>query len=464
MTQDTFPALDASPARLRYVAALRGVVPSKEGAAFSYLQTGVYDPQELVCMAISNPEGQFYGLLSNRQALDTIQQEVQRRAITNITFVNKLDSLPSQIDFMCFDGPQEMLSQDERKELFDIAENKLVPNGIFCLRYKICETVDSLRQFLQAKCVPELLPAQQETFLQELGATEKEPLSTEPVSGTFETLAALLPRGFAYVGDAQIASNYIELSVSPQAQGFLLSYQDNLFYESMKDFALSRLVRSDVWVRLPIQQSSDMPTLFNPFTFGISTPKEKIPAKLQTVGGKEINLETPLFLNLIGLMAKLPMGVGDFLSHPIGDVFDGNEVLSSIQILVAAGIAQPMRGHYEARTEGDAQIVPTQSVNNFLNDLTISTPSVRLASPVAGMAITLSAREALVLQAIARAGLGNSVGALLQELERLSKQNPSLAAKIMDTAQPSPEMADAMLRNVIDRNVTRWYAYGLMAA
>ncbi|HBM91425.1 MAG TPA: hypothetical protein DD400_06100 [Rhodospirillaceae bacterium] len=492
MMSAVFPLLEASPVNLRYVAALRGIVPTDSGTPFTYVQTGIFDPEDLMRLALSNPEGRFLGILENPLAAEKAQENTNKRKLTNLSFGDPASEIPSKIDFLCHDTPQKMLSQKERLALFDQTEKHLAQGGLFCLRYKTATTEDSLLQYLIAEYVPELSRAQTEGFLQELrvlGQTyfaghpisltalekaleTKTPESffencaatEQPVSGSFETLAGLLPRGFAYAGDASVSANYLELTVSQQAQEPLLKYKKHLLYESFKDFTLTRLVRSDVWARMPVNSSVNKPELFNTFTFGITKNKEDLPAQIDMLNGTQLDLKTPLFSNLIDLMTKLPLSVGDFLSHPTGKDFAGDDVLASIQILVAAGIAQPMRARYEGRQEKEATLVPTQGINNFLNHITIATTSVRIASPVAGNAITFSARNALVLQAISRVGLDLSAGALFSELETLSKQNPALASKIMDAAEPSHEMADTMLHSVINEEVERWYAYGLMAA
>jgi hypothetical protein len=143
-----------------------------------------------------------------------------------------------------------------------------------------------------------------------------------------------------------VGANYLEIAAPPEAHEVLIKAKDHLLYEPVKDFALQRLVRNDVWVKLPAEQSADKPTLFGLFTFGITTPREKIPSALPTKGAS-IDLSSSLFSSLIDLMCVLPMGIGDFLQHPTGKGFDPDDVLAAVQILVAGGIARPMRGRYD---------------------------------------------------------------------------------------------------------------------
>ena len=67
------------------------------------------------------------------------------------------------------------------------------------------------------------------------------------------------------------------------------------------------------------------------------------------------------------------------------------------------------------------------------------------------------------MQAINRVGMADSAGALLIELERIANE-PALAALIMDAAEPTADMADNIMQDVIERSMVQWYAYGLLAA
>ncbi len=54
-----------SPAPLSYMAALRGIKPRAAGSSFSYAVVNCTTPNLLMALAASNPEGQFYGFMSD---------------------------------------------------------------------------------------------------------------------------------------------------------------------------------------------------------------------------------------------------------------------------------------------------------------------------------------------------------------------------------------------------------------
>lgn len=481
-----------SPVQLSYVAALRGVVPRKPEASFVYVQTGFFDPEVLLCLAASNPQGKFYGLTSDARIAQEGSTQAGIRQVWNATFVQSAELLPAQIDYLCCDAGEDLPSADARATLFALAEKKLVPGGLFAYRYKAYANPDESLRFLIAEYAPELSPAQALEFLMELkdlgGAyfsqhpiakaaldkaiADKNPESFfetcmnggQAVSGAFETMAGLLPRDFSAAGDADIGMNYIELATPGAAHAVLDKCRSHLLYEPIKDFATGRLFRNDVWVKRPVEQTAEKPVLFGHFTFGITAPREKIPASL-TVGEKTVDLSSPLFQNLINLMCLLPIGIGDFLQHPLGKEYAPDDIVAAIQLLVATGLAAPMRGRFEGRMP-QSEDKPDWSTgfNTYFKESEIDSPTVLFASPIVGGPVALSAREALVLQALSRVGLPNISGALQPTLITLSNKNPGLAAMVSESACPTDEAVHNMVTSVLEQGLVRWYAYGLLTA
>ena len=286
----------------------------------------------------------------------------------------------------------------------------------------------------------------------------------EASSTTFDILLNIRPRGFSYAGDTQISTNYVELAIPKEAQQIIFQSINNPLFDPLKDFVLNRTVRSDIWCRHPVVKSDDMASLFGKFSFGITMSPEKIPTEV-TTNGKTIELKSALYSKLITLMTLTPISIGDFLSHPDGKNYAALDILGALQILVACGIALPMRG---AKHSGSLKTLDeprlTGSFNKFLTKTEVTNQSHNLASMVIGDAISVSAREALVIQAIDRGGLANSVSAILPELVRLTK-NPSDASYVLGTTDElTPEMAEHMIKDVLQKSIIQWYAYGVLEA
>jgi hypothetical protein len=66
------------------------------------------------------------------------------------------------------------------------------------------------------------------------------------------------------------------------------------------------------------------------------------------------------------------------------------------------------------------------------------------------------------MQAINRAGLNDSVNALMPELERIA--NTPAAQTVIKAEEPTAEIAHAMILDVVGKSLPQWYAYALLEA
>lgn len=487
----------SGPVSLSYTAALRGFVPRQPGSPFAYAMADCRDFVLLTCLAASNPEGRFFGLVADAAVCAQAERLASAQSVKNISFINaapgdvlgnKSFGLP-KLDYLCADESAVALTPEKRAALFDLAAEYLAPGGIFHYAYRAYKDEAGPLRFLVREVAPEMGAEQANGFLREIKALGHAYFARSPAeaarldaaiaakmpdaffgdynggearSGAFDTLIALRPRGLSYAGDAHIRDNYIDFAATPEAQDIIFACRDNPLYEAVKDFALDRALRADIWCREPARRSAALPELFGGFAYGIVIPAESVPARVETQGAA-VELSSPLFKKLIGLMTIMPVGIGDFLAHPDGLGFDVTEIVGAIHVLIACGIAQPMRG---MRAMGDLTNVARPrfagDFNRILGHAEVAAKEALFASPVMGAAVSVPARDILVMQALDRAGLANSVSALLPELERLAK-NPALAAYVGDGA-PTATSAHAMIEDTVSRSIVQWYAYGLLEA
>ncbi|MCL2468678.1 MAG: methyltransferase regulatory domain-containing protein [Alphaproteobacteria bacterium] len=485
-------SFDLSPVRLSYAASLRGIVPLAADADFTYAHAGRFDVEALLCLAASNPQGQFYGLVNQPDIASKSAELARLRNVNNITFLTSTTTLPRDLDYLCCEITDKLMTAEQRSSMMTLAETHLAPSGLFCCRYLAYASADDTLRFLLSEYRADLGTAQTATFLADIknlgtlyfadhpqarqaldraiATSDANVLftatgtSTKAHSETFELMKELLPRNFAFAGDAEIARNYLEMVAPTAAQTVLVKTRDQLLYEPIKDFALQKLIRNDIWVRLPANQSLNMPDLCNPFTFGILTARAQVPQSVTTHNGT-IPINTPLFTRLIDMMTDMPIGVGDFLTTALGVGMNPSDVVSAMRFLVAANIAQPMRGRFT----GTIALNPTNpqwasAFNDYLTHAPINNTQVRVASSIVGESILLGARDALVLQAISRAGLAQSSGILRPELQRLLSANPSLTAQITDSRTITDDVISNILTSTLNNNATKWYTYGILAA
>ncbi len=489
-----------SPISLRYIAALRGNKPKKTGVEFSYADVSCSSPENLVCLAASNPEGRFYGFVADDTTRRAAEETAAQRGTFNVIFLTGspskiLDqiaggsSLPPMLDYLCCDESATPLAASERSALFDLAQKRLNPGGLFVLSYRPYDREDGALRFIVQELAPEMDSEQKQDFLSEiktLGSTylarhsdmakaldnaisKSAPRDffslfdgTAATSKTFDTIVASGKSGLLYAGDAALASNYVELAIPHEAQDLIVSCRNSPLYEPIKDFALDRSVRSDIWIKAPCDQSANPGELFGGFAYGILMPREQIPAAF-AAKGKMIDLSGPLYGKLLDLMSLMPVGVGDVLAHASGVGENPDKIIEAFQILVACGFASPMRGTMTSSNSADVtQPRLVGNFNRFLDKTHLSDEDVLFSSQVAGCGVVLPAREAFVMQAINRVGLNESVPALMIELQRIAHTPAALS--IIKNDEPTAEIAHEMIVNIVGKSLPQWYAYALLEA
>lgn len=489
-----------SPVSLKYVAALRGNKPKKSGEEFAYAAMRCTSPELLVCLAASNPEGRFYGFVANETEREAAEKAALSRGTFNVIFqvgspqdvleqIEQGASLPPMLDYLCYDESVAPAAQEQREVLFNLAQKRLNPGGLLVVTYNVSTLADGVLRFLVQELAPEMTAEQKKVFLKEikkLGSLylEKNPgvadtldkaIATDSPrdffslfdgetasSKTFDTMVLAGARGFAYGGDANLESNFVELVVPHEAQDLIVSCRELLLYEPIKDFALNRSMRADIWVQSPRETSINPVELFGGFAYGLKQKRELVPPAF-AAKGKMIDLSSPVYDKVLNLMALMPIGVGDVMAHETGAGEDPLKILEAFQILVACGFAMPMRGvQSELNMSNLAHPRLVGGFNRYLDKATLSDEDILFASQVAGCGIYYSAREAFVIQALNRVGLVESPKALFPELKRI--ENTPAAVTILNNDLLTDEFAHRMVIDIVGHSLSDWYALAVMEA
>lgn len=485
-----------SPVSLSYMAALRGFKPRQPGDAFIYALVNCTKPELLIGLAASNPEGKFFGVMSDSEVVAKASQNAVERQVGNVTFMHKKimdllqDSGMPSLDYLVCDETSEELTHVERAALFDLAQKNLKANGLFNYNYRAYDKPEDVLRFLVREYAPEMDASQASDFLLEIKKLGELYLKSNSViaqkldqaiaknmpdeffalfdagesrSVTFDTVVAMRTRGMVYAGAGQVERNYVELSIPAEAQNIIIQCRPNPLCESIKDFAILGEMRADIWSKSDAVMSSDPAELFGSFAYGITMPEDKVPMSVD-VYGKVVDLSEELYRKLIAMMVIQPIGIGDFLQHSGSDGTEAAKVVMAMQILVALGIAKPMRGARESGNVSSlAQPRFSGSFNRFIDTIEVSGDAMTMASRVMGDVMKVGPRDVMVMQALNRAGLANSVAALLPELERLAK-DPAASSRISEVTEPTPEFAHQMINDSVSQSIVQWYAYGLLEA
>ncbi|MGB4101811.1 MAG: methyltransferase regulatory domain-containing protein [Alphaproteobacteria bacterium] len=491
--------IDLGPIELSYAAALRGIVPRAAGVPFRYIRCGAMDVQEMLGLAASNPDGEFVFVLPDSMQANAAQARARALRLSNLAFLGmSLAALRSAVadgtqklataDYVCIDCTHDRPGSTHQ-DAMALADVLTAPGGLFACRYAPFATPEDSLRFMVTEFLPELPPEQHVEFLHELKQIGQTYFSTHPQqalalnqalgmqqpeqflkgfgtsnpgSNTLSMIVGMNQHHFGFVGDAVFAANYLEMMVPAAAQEIVYGLREHLLYEIIKDFASARAFRTDIWVKPSAVLSGNLAQLFGGFYYGMTDVGVALPEKL-SVAEQEVDLKTPLVARLLKLMQVMPITIGDFLAHEVGQEFKPTETVMAIQILVACGVIAPMRGSFSGMGQADHHYPRLLGqYNQQLRGMVIDGACALLASPVAGRPLRLDLPEALVLQAVDRVGFAESADSLMSELVRVSG-NPAQARLIFTVGKnPAPEFAENLIREVCMANMVGWYALGIL--
>ena len=122
--------------------------------------------------------------------------------------------------------------------------------------------------------------------------------------------------------------NYVERAAPASSHQLIIDCSTSPLYEPIKDFALNRQQRCDIWCRQPAPTTANLSELFGGFVYGITLARADVPKQMKSENGT-INLNTPLYAKLVDLMTLMPLSIGDFLAHPDGKNYSHRRMSSA---------------------------------------------------------------------------------------------------------------------------------------
>ncbi len=277
-----------TPSTLRLAAALNGVVPPPEDD-FDYLDLGSGPGDTLVALAAANPRARFVGVDIGPEYVAFATELARRAGVTNVRFLERDfeglggDDLPS-FDFIATHGVLSWISPAKRAAVLELARTRLKPGGLFYVGYNALpgwSAIEPLRRLMldfSADVKGTTLDRARAGFgvVQKLAlagakyvsshSTAKQMLALMQQAGLsyvvheyfhahwnpmyFADVAReMSAHGLDFVGQLPLALNVRELALPPALKEIAKTAPDRIAYETMKDFAVNEMFRSDVFVK-----------------------------------------------------------------------------------------------------------------------------------------------------------------------------------------------------------------------
>ncbi len=487
------------PVTLSYVMALRGVRPRIPKDGFTYAELGCGTGERIVLLAACNPEGVFFGFDSDIEKLSQAAKNAEDLGVKNITFSQaSATDLKEAVDAKIIGDKSfdYLVYNDEANQphesvaaLNDAAKALLRDNGVFAYRYATYDEpkgdellFKSLTRHMLAEqpdkgetlakewralchCYFADHPAQAQAFdksLAEGKGFEWLRNASEGDTKTSKTLQVsqiFSGRDLTYLGSANLASNYMELSAPEACHKALEAKRLHPLYECLKDLATGAKERIDLWGREPLQRTDNLVSLFSGFTFGVTEPAEQV-ARTVTFQGKSISFAGPLYDGVISLASVMPVTIGDLVHHETLSQVDTATLLNTVQLLVACGILSPMRASFEGGVDtSNPKLVG--SYNQSLRKIRLDLQDYAFASVVTGRPVFFSGLNTMVLQHLDKGGMEGIAGFMCDDLLRLS-QHPHLQPLNLNSTARAAEEAYNQIEIAFQQSMVRWFSLGVI--
>jgi SAM-dependent methyltransferase len=275
--------------------------------------------------------------------------------------------------------------------------------------------------------------------------------------GFAEAVALLAPAGLAYAASAQLVDNFDSLGIPAAALPLLAQTEDSVLRETLRDFAVNRFFRRDVFMRdvcvlAPVQQRAAL----SAFRFILCVPRGRL--GLDFVGPAGALSGRP---DLYGPLADRLAGGAGLAELATLPPFDGrfDRLLECLVLLVDShqALAVPTARSVDAR--------PARRFNAMVIDAARQSQVYgHLASPVAGTGVPVSDFDLLALAAIAD---GTSLDpeklaqAGLAALVARGRRPMHDGVEIEDEAEAVASLVEPM-RRIVDEDLPVWRRLGVL--
>jgi SAM-dependent methyltransferase len=420
---------------LRLVAGLNGV-PAPPDEDFDYCELGAGNGDTLATLAAANPSARFVGVDFNPEHVAFATALANRGGLSNVRFLERdfedldKEDLPL-FDFIGAHGILSWVSAAKRKAIVAFAASRLKPGGLFYVSYNALPgwaAVEPLRRLMlnhSATVAGATLDRAREGFrfaqhFAEAGAgyfanhpTAKSMLALMQKGGLsyvvheyfhahwqpmyFADLAhEMAASDLGFVGQMPLYLNIRDLAIPPALKEVAKSAVDRIAFETLKDFAVNELFRSDVFIKGKATRSEqEMRFYFEGTPFGTMAVGAQIKREVR-LPIYTLNFKEPIYDAVLGAISEGATTAMELAQRPKLLQFGQSRIGDCLQNLVLGSQVVPMRSAPRAAPTRQYRLTLAHNHHVLEQALKGDAPLV-LASPATTTGVTVSLVEAIAL-------------------------------------------------------------------
>jgi SAM-dependent methyltransferase len=491
---------EQAPSFLNYACLINGI-EGLPGRKLRYCDLGCGRGYGTTVLAAANPEIDFVGIDFNPAHVAEARRFAERSGITNVTFLEtsfgdaagSSDPRIAEFDVIAVYGVYSWVEPSIRADIHQFIRTKLLPGGLMYVHYMILPGFASLlpvrqiigeiakrapgdsiakarvsQQFLRnliekpnafVSQNPRMKDALEQLVKQEAHYFAHESLTRgwHPMFVT-EAMAALADAKLTYVASAAIGENRLELCAQKEWHEAVLAAPDIAMRELLKDYALNKQARRDIYVKGPQvlprhehrQRLLDIP-------FGLISNSKEPPPKVR-VPIAEISIKKEVANAVWACVQEKPATGTEIVAAAGKAGAKEQDVWRLIEIWVHGKLISP-------GLPGAADGAAARRLNKTVMEMSLAADTHHyLASPALGSAIHASFLDRVVAPLLSNQERVDDMSIAEQVYDRLVAfgQRPWRHSKAMERNAGNFREIAQSVREFRELRLPRWRAIGVV--
>lgn len=495
-TAGHYPEL--APSFLHYAATLQGEIAPDPASPYSYCELGCGQGFGTNILAAANPHAEFVGIDFHAGQIANARDLAHEADLKNVTFrcesfqegLARPDGTYPEFDFITLHGIYAWVTPANRRAIVDFIERTLRPGGLVFVTYNCMPGWTHMAPFQRllfehARHHPGRSDRQTEAgfafagrareagfryfaanpgvgpFMDKMKDKKPEYLAHEYLNAAWEPLYFTdVARDMAeaqldYVGSAAPLQNFDTLTLPADAQKVISEESDPVFRELLKDYAVNREFRWDIFVRgsRPMTNSQKQTALMD-LPFVTLLPRSEISTTFTTPRG-EATGEDEIYKPLLDHLERGPTTVRT--------VAEATGIRPSKLIEAISALASNLQVH--PRLTSPPETAPAKRLNRVIHKRILQGERYRhQAAPAIGNGITGQGVENAALNALSL-GEGETTDKLAEAILKRFKAGSWAVVKEGKPLENEADMRKELrtrAADILGKRVPIWRQLGMI--
>lgn len=495
---------ELAPAFLNYVCISNGVEGLPEGRTLRYCELGCGRGYGTTLLAAANPDIDFVGIDFNPRHIGEARDLAARAGVGNVVFLESTfgeaarssDPALAGFDIVAMHAVYSWIAPQVREDIHEFFRARLVPGGLAYVSYNCmpgwaaaAPVQHLLKQYADRAtgnsavriaggraALKALVDKSAAYFVQnpavKLQTEAIQTLDSSIIAYEFlnehwhplyvtEALASLAEAKLNYVGSADVAENRLMLCVPRDLIGLVQQVPDLALRELLKDFAVNKQFRRDVYVKGPQRMAApEMRRRFELLAFALTGNPRKLPEKWRVPSG-EATVKGEALDAVVGRLQQGPATGAELLELGVKKQGTQNDVPAMLEIMMHNEFVSPCRPDFAS-----VDRTASQRLNETVLELALAGDTHHyLAAPTLGSAVIAPHMERVVAQILREQPEADDATAAGLVFDRITATGRKLQreGKEMNRSKEDLGQIAKLVGEVREAALPRWRAFGALA-